>query len=267
MSIKNHMNCREFEEQLEEQLMDVDVAGARGRDAARRERVRQHASTCESCAGQWAAEEALSARLLEFGAATASDHASPRIREELRRQVRVSPAAAPAKPAKVVSIESRRRGIRPMWMLAAAAALIACFALASWFRLRTDATASPNGGDLTQQLPLPAPPPSPLGTEGLAPRPTATAAPLLASSRPGSNRSRAQRAANSEKEMVSEFIPLTLAADERAIENGTLVRLAMSRERLIAMGLPLQIEGTQKTINAEVVLGDNGVAYAIRVVR
>ncbi|MDX2031500.1 MAG: hypothetical protein SF339_12565 [Blastocatellia bacterium] len=222
----------------------------------RRERAREHAAACESCAGQWAAEEALNARLFEFGAATATDHASPRVREALRAQLRVP-------PANVVPIESRRRAIRPMWALAAAAALIGCFALAAWFWLQTGAVENGIGGDLGRTLPPPASPPAP--TAEFAPPPATPAAPTLIASRPG--RSRTRRAANSEKETVSEFVPLTLAADERAIENGTLVRLAMSRERLIAMGLPLQIEGAQKTINAEVIMGDNGVAYAIRVVR
>ncbi|MFN0083783.1 MAG: hypothetical protein ACKVX9_00205 [Blastocatellia bacterium] len=227
--------------------------------------MRRHASGCESCAGQWAAEEALDARLLEFGAATRDAHASPRVRKELRGQF-LARRGAPEASQKVVSIESRRRQVTPLWMLAAAAALAACFALAGWFWLRAGATPGAyNEPDIAEQSALPLPPPVPV-PEGNEPglQSTASADPLPASSRPRNNRSRATIL---EKELVSEFVPLTLAADERAIENGTLVRMRLSRERLIAMGLPLQIEGAQKTIDAEVMLGDNGVAYAIRIVR
>jgi hypothetical protein len=45
-----------------------------------------------------------------------------------------------------------------------------------------------------------------------------------------------------ETELASEFVPLTLVADERVLENGTLVRLTVPRARLIAMGVPLQME-------------------------
>jgi hypothetical protein len=67
-------------------------------------------------------------------------------------------------------------------------------------------------------------------------------------------------------EVASVFVPLTAAMDEKAIENGMIVRLEVPRSKLIAMGLPLHLEGQEK-INTEVVMGENGVAYAIRVVR
>ena len=67
-------------------------------------------------------------------------------------------------------------------------------------------------------------------------------------------------------EVASEFVPLTPAMDEKAIENGLIVRVEVPRSKLIAMGLPLHLEGQEK-INTEVVMGENGVAYAIRVVR
>ena len=45
------------------------------------------------------------------------------------------------------------------------------------------------------------------------------------------------------------------------------MRLEVPRARLIAMGLPLRVEADREMINAEVMMGDNGVAYAIRFVR
>ncbi len=252
------MNCLEFEAGLRE------AAGVPAFPIERRERLRRHAASCASCAGPWAAEEALTNRLAEFGAATANERASLRVRHALRQELRATLAAAPAETANVLPFAPRRRMLPPTsrngrnGMLAAAAALAAIFALAGWFwqRASTDAK-RPQIDDIAIQAPPAPPAPS---IDAMPPAP-----PLPASPEP--RRARPKRSANASSELASEFVPLTLAADERAIENGTLVRLEMSRERLIAMGLPLQIESAQKTLNAEVLMGDNGVAYAIRVVR
>jgi len=67
-------------------------------------------------------------------------------------------------------------------------------------------------------------------------------------------------------ETVSEFIPLTELADATAISSGTIVRVEMPRASLIAMGLPLNAERAHETVKADIVVGDDGLARAIRLV-
>src|SRR6185369_14078066 len=67
-------------------------------------------------------------------------------------------------------------------------------------------------------------------------------------------------------ETVSEFIPLTELADATAISSGTIFRVEMPRASLIAMGLPLNAERAHETVKADIVVGDDGLARAIRLV-
>jgi hypothetical protein len=62
-------------------------------------------------------------------------------------------------------------------------------------------------------------------------------------------------------------VPLTFAGETKALENGFIVRVEVPRSTLIAMGLPLNVERHEEAVKADVMMGDNGVAYAIRVVR
>jgi negative regulator of sigma E activity len=67
-------------------------------------------------------------------------------------------------------------------------------------------------------------------------------------------------------ETVTDFIPLTAVADSTAMRSGTIVRVEMPRASLIAMGLPLHIERANETVKADIVVGDDGLARAIRLV-
>ncbi len=68
-------------------------------------------------------------------------------------------------------------------------------------------------------------------------------------------------------ETTTDYIPLTYAGDERALQNGVVVRLEVPRSTLLAMGAPLNVETKDTTITADVLMGDNGVAYAYRLVK
>jgi len=67
-------------------------------------------------------------------------------------------------------------------------------------------------------------------------------------------------------ETVTDFIPLTAIADATAMHSGTIVRVEMPRASLIAMGLPLNAERAHETVKADIVVGDDGLARAIRLV-
>ena len=67
-------------------------------------------------------------------------------------------------------------------------------------------------------------------------------------------------------EIVSDFMPLTYLAEGTAVESGVVVRVRVPRSMLTRMGLPLNAELTEETVLADVALGDDGLARAIRFV-
>jgi hypothetical protein len=261
------MKCWEFKEML------TNLAGDRLTDHSIGESALAHTAVCAPCAQRLAAQRALTAGLLEFSEETRHERASPQVKERLRAALaeRRSTQTSRANVASMITPATARRPRWPVWTLAAAAILTLCTMTVVWWKNSTQ----PVREDLTGGAPSvpadtrssevanlgPAPPPA-QGDQATRPRPPQTAAPR--SGRLG--RSNTNDRVADETEIASEFVPLTLTADEKALENGTLVRLTVPRARLVAMGLPLQGEADRETINAEVIMGDNGVAYAIRVV-
>jgi len=67
-------------------------------------------------------------------------------------------------------------------------------------------------------------------------------------------------------EIVSDFIPLTYLAESTEVESGVVVRVRVPRSMLTRMGLPINAEITEETVLADVALGDDGLARAIRFV-
>ena len=67
-------------------------------------------------------------------------------------------------------------------------------------------------------------------------------------------------------ERVSEFVPL-VAGGAPPLASGQLVRVELPRSALAALGLALDPARAGETIKADVLLGDDGLARAIRLVR
>jgi hypothetical protein len=74
-----------------------------------------------------------------------------------------------------------------------------------------------------------------------------------------------QVAANTE--VTSGFIPLTYLNNATAADGGVMLRVEVARDRLAAMGLPLNLDRYGETIKADIIMGDDGVARAIRLVQ
>jgi hypothetical protein len=51
------------------------------------------------------------------------------------------------------------------------------------------------------------------------------------------------------------------------MESGEVVRLQMQRSALIVFGLPVNVEHADALVNAELLLGEDGMARAIRFLR
>lgn len=67
-------------------------------------------------------------------------------------------------------------------------------------------------------------------------------------------------------ESVTEFMPL-VAGNAPPLASGQLVRVEVSRSALAALGLPVDVTRAGETMKADVLLGEDGQARAIRLVR
>ncbi len=69
------------------------------------------------------------------------------------------------------------------------------------------------------------------------------------------------------QEVATDFFPLQYVADARVLGNGTVVRVSMPRAAMTTFGFPVEMERRQEQIQADVVLGGDGMARAIRFVQ
>jgi hypothetical protein len=264
----SEMKCQEFQERLGE------VASERGREAGLRQRAEAHAARCQPCAARWQAQLALNERLREFAAAT-SLLPAPHVRQHLhaalaaQRQPVAGLRSAPVVDLAAVRGARWRLSTAPRGAWLAAAAGLALLALTTMFWQRFGSSVErTHTEEFTVVAPAPLLPPAPPVAPPLTARlPVDQVVPAKTPVRHLARRARGLELALAQEETSSDFVPLTLAVDERALENRTLVRLAVPRARLVALGLPLPVHGDREMVNAEVMLGDNGVAYAIRLVR
>ena len=69
----------------------------------------------------------------------------------------------------------------------------------------------------------------------------------------------------SDEENVTPFMPLV--AGGTPLTSGQLVRVSMPRSALASLGLPVNPASGGDAVKADVLLGDDGLAHAIRFVR
>ena len=68
-------------------------------------------------------------------------------------------------------------------------------------------------------------------------------------------------------EYATDFVPLSYGGVQKPMESGEVIRMEMPRSALIAFGLPVNVEHADAPIKAELLLGEDGMARAIRFVR
>jgi hypothetical protein len=68
-------------------------------------------------------------------------------------------------------------------------------------------------------------------------------------------------------EYATDFVPLSYGGAQKPMESGEVIRLEMPRSALIAFGLPVDVEHADTPVKAELLLGEDGMARAIRFLR
>lgn len=276
------MNCEDFNKIIDE-LADHKPMQATIRDASV-----SHVALCAACAGKLANARAVGSCLL-LAASAESEDAPVRIKENLLAAFADRYRGESLTP-KVVDISSRRRSRR--WWSAAAVAVAAVLLLAvivpNWRKASEPDSPEPTNqllagrqepaetrevaGEIADKVTDKVADKAPLAVnEGIQ---NETARPPVTSpNRPRRLRNRTpesvskSEAYESVAQNTGQYVPLTYLATATAMDSGTIVRVELSRSALTSLGFPVNVEGSSESVKADVILGDDGVARAIRLVQ
>jgi hypothetical protein len=247
------MNCQTFEDTVNlvarEQMMD----------AVERDSALAHAAACEPCAIRLADERALSYDLNQLAVQMETSCAPP----EIEQRLMIMFDAQSLTPAR--SLTNRQ------WVYAAsaiAAVFVLAFALAAlrWRAVASAETpvrtiASNSGVTETPGVLVPVAGSS-SGAQQLVPSPI----------KPNRNRRRLPSVTTkvsadvSSKEIVTDFIPVMYGAP--GVEPGSqIVRVELPRSAMASFGLPVNMDRADQRVKADVLLGVDGLAHAIRFVQ
>ena len=258
------MNCHDFGS------IAGDLARAHLMDTAQRENALAHSASCACCALRLADERALTDGL-RFVAKTADEAAPARVEAALRAAFRQQRAALPATaPARTAS----QRWLYAAASVAAVALIVTLLALVA---SRTRDAQQP--GPQKAINPSPAVPDEPRQT---SPQPQALAGPEKVAVQAREQRRRlADRVRNAgrskpavedidkpaDAEIATDFIPLMNRETLAQMDGGQVMRVELPRSALMSFGLPMDMERAAERVKADVVVGNDGLARAIRFVR
>ena len=261
------MNCHDLE------AVAGDLARGHLMDAAQREKALAHAASCACCASRLADERALTDGL-RFVANAANEETPARVEAALLAAFRQQRAALP-------TVAPARTG-RRQWLYAAAgvAAVALIVTLLALVASRTRGTQQPgpqkaiNPGVAVPDEPRPSSrPPQVLpgsdkevaGIQAPAPRPrSADRIRNVGRSMPPAEDLDKPAA---DAEIATDFIPLMNRESLAQMDGGQVMRVELPRSALMSFGLPMDMERAGERIKADVVVGNDGLARAIRFVR
>jgi hypothetical protein len=279
------MNCADFERTINDLSRDQIM------EATARASALAHTEACARCRARLADERVLTEGLRSLAATTRNVAAPARVEAALMAAFRERDKAATLQPT---VLSPTRFVARPNWRWAiglAAAAVTLLFVAFAAIRLQPSRQSPPQLVSARNPQPLkinaevsaPALPSTGLGARALANVPPSPQfASLQTSGRRRSSLENINRAGNSIKspqpvnalasnstagDIATDFIPLTYGASQGAMDGGHVVRVELPRTALAQFGLPVNAERTGEPVTADVLLGDDGLARAIRFVR
>ena len=255
------MNCREFEDIVN------DLVRSKMIDAATRASGTAHAEICGRCASRLVDERALSAGLKSLAASDEGKAAPAGVEAALLAAFR---AKASNSPARRLPGRSKRW---PRWVLAAAAAILIASGFVVYRAVRND----PRKDDRALIKETPPPQPAVKREEQVEKKIVEPEPPL--ESRAPRSRHGSRRRLNKpfiidnvttyaeDSEYSTDFFPLGYGGDQNPMERGEVIRVQMPRSALIAFGLPVNVERADMPVKADLLVGEDGMARAIRFVR
>jgi hypothetical protein len=207
-----------------------------------------HAQDCARCARRLARARGLATALHALARADEREHAPMRLEAQLLSAFRVH--------RKAVYRPSRRN---LAWLMAAAAAVAVLIGAGlAWHRISASGHAH-GGAHAVAAIPV-------------APNPTQATLMAPPSQAGGDGRNQPsptmERAASAQEfepvVEMAEFLPLPFADDDSPLGTAEVVRIRLSESALGVLGLPVSDEVSRQPVTADVVIGEDGVARAIR---
>lgn len=273
------MNCERF------QTVVADLARDDSMDAALRAAALEHVGACARCAQIMVDQNALSEGLQSVAAEMKSLGAPADVEERVLAAFRERIGVRPIQSA---------RPRWPYWTSAAAAVLLVVFGLWGLWLWRSQVAS-------TKQLPAQANTKgatAPTPKEQLRPEPVdGTQAPVQSTQSsngvaPRTPRVRGQRASHlpqvakpgnpkpadvkpatevattaETNEVATDFVPVGYGSAWDLQDGGQLVRVELPRSALARFGLPMNMDRADESIKADVLVGADGLARAIRFVK
>ena len=263
------MNCQLFETIIN------DLARTATMDAQARDSALAHSQTCEPCGLRLRDERMLTAGLERVAASTVTKEAPARIETALRAAFRQQHTSRPAPT--VINQSYARRWTRRA--VAAAAMILMLFALAA-LRLNHSPEPVENAINLKPEPTAPAPAPREVTPPRDAPsnrrehevagfikrKQSQTPRPIARNTKDRAGQ-KPQMSGSQATEIATDFIPLVHGDNLNSMESGQMVRVELPRSALVSFGLPMNMERADERIKADIVLGNDGLARAIRFVR
>ena len=243
------MNCQTFEE-----TVNV-VAREQMMDALERDSAMAHAAACEHCSMRLAAERALSADLRQLAEQMEASCAPPAIEQRLMIMF-------DAQSLIPVNSSPTRRWVYAVGAIAAVFVLAFGLAALRWRAVTSSETPVRSVASNRNVTEIPGVVVPPSGAQPLVPSPA----------RPNRNRHRlptgtARASADaSRKEVATDFIPVMYGTT--GVEPGSqIVRIELPRSAMARFGLPVNMDRADQLVKADVLLGVDGLAHAIRFVQ
>jgi hypothetical protein len=263
------MNCREFENLVN------DLARVKALNAEARKSGLAHADICERCASRLMDERALSVGLKSLAASDDRKIAPDNVEAALLAAFRAQSPQLVANHSVIRSgswsLWAWPRLTWSRWALAAAALLIA-FGFVVYRAVQNE----PQKEVVARTEKTPTPQPSveredqPRKVVEEIVRPEPRAARPRRGKQPQPDRIFIRDSITAyadDTEYMTDFFPLSYGADQKPMDKGEVIRVQMPRSALARFGLPVNVERADVTIKADLLVGEDGLAHAIRFVR
>ena len=249
------MNCQLFEELI------VELARERNLEDAVRTQALAHAEFCSHCSTRLESQRALNTafKLVSAEGGEAPAHVETALLAAYRgRQAKTSGNISSTRKARLIPY--RYWGI-------AAALVVAALGVATLRLLQIPHPSQVAGSavnvvapDTSPSIRLePTPTPAPAKKE-----PAQVAVRLEPAARKTTPRQPAAKAQPVDGEIATDFFPLASRSEIASMESGQLVRVLLPRNALASYGLPVNPERVDEPVTAQVLIGQDGVARAIR---
>jgi hypothetical protein len=248
------MNCHDFEK--------LALALARNSllDATTRDQGLIHMEGCARCAARLAEERALLARVRAVAAEMAREEPPARVDAALVAAFRAQTAAVAS--STVIPAPSRVRRWSSRKLAAVAAGILILISVMAIFWKSTSSRMPKREERAVAPTPVNTPVPQaepPVGRDQVADeRPK---------NLPKRMRRRAPVKSPVEAEVVTQFFPLREGEDLTTLDSLQVVRVELPASALGEVGLPVDPETANEPVKADVLLGQDGLARAIRFVR